>query len=208
MKETGISILLLFLAAVVSSSGCIWQEQNMTQSEVLNETLPLALKYNKTKSIENATENITIKGKIIFYDLSKGSIPRNFSEEHKEKNNKYPILSEKFSSYNSSIPLEWMASSNFTNNTSITIIFYKENPEYEYVGDWVSQETGKVIPGYRQAIDIIVVYWPEKKVAGWVRFIGDSPVEEFRAPLSITKIFGPDPGPKAMDWIESHYSGK
>jgi hypothetical protein len=78
-------------------------------------------------------------------------------------------------------------------------IFLEMNSGSDYVGQWVYQSSGEVVSGYKPYVDVVVVYWPEMKVAGWHRLYGSSPDVE-------TTGYGGDiqgDGPDIEAWINS-----
>lgn len=83
-------------------------------------------------------------------------------------------------------------------------IFLKMDEGGDRVGTWVTSD-GQAVGGYKQYWDVVAVYWPEMKIAGWHRVYGSSPNKVENLSVNIVghvQDFNGD-YPKPSDWINS-----
>lgn len=148
-------IIILAIAFFVYNSYSAYQYDQ----ECLLKINASIMEYNKTKPLSEKSDNIPIKGKImIAYEID--SYPGMCSMRGESL--------DKFRSLNN-------LTESFSPNENITI--FCEVNRKENAGGTVTTSDWKFSEGtatnYAWTTDIIVIYWPEMKIAGWNTIQGE-----------------------------------
>jgi hypothetical protein len=194
--------LIAALVLVMAVSGCVFDD-NISASVVYNESHPVITNYDTSKHED--TPIIPIKGKVLVLDLEyllESSVNENITTVDPKKIEPTPFSSSESLFYNSTgtslkdeHPNTFIDPNKFPRNTTITF-FVPVKVQKVYMGNW-----GENIKGYRLITDVVVLYWPEKEIAGWHRVYG-SPPQSLELFISIppTEIYGDS---QVDEWILS-----
>lgn len=74
---------------------------------------------------------------------------------------------------NFGVPEEMIAKSSDEKLT----VFLITDDRHEKVGTWRDETTGETYSGFREYTEIVVIYWPEKKIMGKYTIVGKEPEE-------------------------------
>lgn len=208
--------LIAVLVLVVAVSGCGFDgpDGDLSASVVYNESYPVIINYYTSKHED--TPIIPIKGKVLLLDLGyllespdssvlesqESSINENITVVNPQKVDPTTFSSSEslfYSSTGTSLKDEYphtlLDPNKFPRNTTITF-FVPVKVQKVYMGNW-----GENIKGYRLITDVVVLYWPEKEIAGWHRVYG-LPLQNLELFISIppTEIYGDS---QVEEWILS-----
>jgi hypothetical protein len=194
--------LIALLVLVVAVSGC-GSDDDLSASVVYNESHPVITSYDTSKHED--TPLIPIKGKVLLLDLEyllESSDNENITTVDPEKTDPTSFSSSESLFYNSTgtslkdvYPNTFLDPNKFPRNTTITF-FVPVKVQKVYVGNW-----GENIKGYRLITDVVVLYWPEKEIAGWHRVYGSPPnTLELFFSIPPTEIYGDS---QVDEWILS-----
>jgi hypothetical protein len=202
--------LIVLLILVVATSGCgsNGPDEDISAGEVYNESYPVIINYDTSKHED--TPKIPIKGKVLFFDqdyllelqyLSDNENVATPLNPQKIDLHKAFLSSESLFSDSSGTSLKdrypntFLDIDEFPRNTTITF-FVPVKVERVYVGNW-----GENTKGYRLITDVLVLYWPEKEIAGWHRVYGLNP-KTFELVISTppSEIYGDN---QVDEWILS-----
>ncbi|MBI5680553.1 MAG: hypothetical protein HZC47_06665 [Methanobacterium sp.] len=174
----------MLILSVLTISGCSSSDDKFSKDrsspDFIDQLVPIALEYNKSKGPDNS--NIPIKGKLYFWDMTNNGpfTPNNFDK------------------------IENTVTYNINESDQITV-FMIVNVKKKSLGNYQSYikgvpETSKTVTGYRYYTDIIVMYWPEKTVVGWHRVTGADPTGENYIQGDAGIVYGYD---LIYEWISS-----
>lgn len=159
------------------------EEKNIT----INSSYPSAKSYKITVGDHTAFVN----GEVIANAFE--PVVRNYNSSRGPDTSIIPVIGAQINLCNFT---QLMDSYHLDSNATI---FIELGNGKQYVGKWVYRGTGQVVSGYKLYKDILVIYWPEMRVAGWHRVYGSAPPET--ATGEYTYITGDDPDIDA--WINS-----
>ena len=132
-----------------------WDYLSYEEEQIFVEkVIPIVKKHENIKAISLGKNNFssfelpTIKGGVICWGVNLTTGDKYFHRSY--------------------VPSDLIPKTSHTNFTIIVII----NSSYEFVGYWYDT-SGKEYPGYRTITDLIIIYWPEKIVAGKFRVLGE-----------------------------------
>lgn len=141
---------------------------------VTDATEPLAIDYFGD-NVTPSNETPVIKGKVIIQSI----VPLENS-----------VLPD--------VPNELKYTTNETPLNEITVIYINQT-EID-IGTWKT-EGGNEVPGYQTKTTVVVVYWPEKKVAGKFIIWGQQPPSTAYVPSNAKRVTGESDNMK--EWISS-----
>jgi hypothetical protein len=195
--------LIAVLVLVVAVSGCGFDD-GISASEVYNESYPVIINYDTSKHED--TPIIPIKGKVLLLDLEylleSPDSSDNITAVDPQKIDPSLFSSSESLFYTSTstslqdkYPNTFLDPNKFPRNTTITF-FVPVKVQKVYMGNW-----GENIKGYRLITDVVVLYWPEKEIAGWHRVQGLPPQNlELFISIPPTEIYGDN---QVDEWILS-----
>lgn len=88
-------------------------------------------------------------------------------------------------------------------NQNLTIVM-PINSGTSSQGQWTGETSGNTITGYQDYQDVIVIYWPEMKIAGWHRIYGPTIPDNTVVAVGETAIYGNPVNDSTIEqWIAS-----
>jgi len=197
--------LIAVLVLVVGTSGCLFDgsDDEISASVVYEESYPVIINYDTSK--QEDTPIIPIKGKVLVLDLEyllESDPSDNITAVDPEKVDPSSFSSSESLFYSSTgtslkdeYPSTFLDPNKFPCNITITF-FVPVKVQKVYMGNW-----GENIRGYRLITDVVVLYWPEKEIAGWHRVHGLAPRNlELFISIPPTEIYGDS---QVDEWILS-----
>jgi hypothetical protein len=124
------------------------QNVNVTTNVLTNILKPIVITYNQSKS--SSLDSIPIQGHVVGeYTPARLSVPTTINDSYGNIFQYFPL------------------------NTNLTIVMDLDSG-YTNVGQWTDQSNGVTVNGYQSYLNVVVIYWPEMKIAGYHSFTGPS----------------------------------
>ncbi len=147
-------------------------------------------------------QNLNITSNVVNDILQ--SLVTSYNQTKNSSSDSIPIQGPVVGEYSSSeaLSLDSDNPTNFPLNTNLTIVMPMDTGN-TLQGQWTDQSTGMTVNGYQSYLDVVVIYWPEMKIAGWHRITGP-PIPDTIDEGSDSDIYGDPVSDSSVEqWINS-----